>query len=642
MLKTTENNKSLIKTYSMSAIEIELLIKNRSTEMHSYHPELEKKIKELGDIMKHEEENECPTIETYLDGIFERKLIEFGEQQVKKEIELFESELKDFFTKEEKQVLSVPHGKRFKIRKEEFADVIIEGCKSIKRGDRLGKNIFSSPMLYDSYLFAASNKTPLEFLTYIHRTHAIKGEAPEDLKLYTRMKYIGGTFKLEMYENSPMFAELYQYIRAGMYENALKFVEENKNFFWLICNNFYSSIMHWMQSLGFIHEERKYSMEWEEVPTNSDDPFKLLFYRLFTGSTECVKSIITTIEDFLWYQIITTKTITACNLKKKKNSNQEIFKLLQGVITPPRLLQASIILKQWTAAMQILQDEAFRAGEILFLSYAISQKIREENPSSYPIKRERAVSAPAECTDLFVKGIQRITSLFMNPCDKLCIVNMASPFISSEWLEDLVSEVFIASEDYDVLGRVDSMGRKEPPTIQEYVNVSAQAVIQRVAQYYIHSGELEKALKISYIESGKKTLEILTTILVDKIRTKEYAKEDLEKIVRHFNNELVSFLWDVLCIGASKDNAIQLIRRTGLIPANSTADVLKKVKEIDALSLEVKSVIPTALVIMSKRLGEHPYGENRDLAKALLLLAGALKMDTEIIHEIVSGISSLL
>ncbi|KAI5192931.1 hypothetical protein NEMIN01_2295 [Nematocida minor] len=641
MLKAIESNESLAKTYSMSLIEIELSIKNKEAEVHSYHPELEKKIQELGNIMKKKEESECLTVETYLDSIFEKKLIEFGEAQVKREIEMFESNLKEAFIKEEKRLLSSPHPQRLSVRKEEFTDTIIEGCKSLKRGDQVGKNVFSSLMLYDAYTFAISKQTPLDFLTYIHCTHAIKGNTAQAVNAYVVSKCYSMQ-KLEKYENRFMFAELYHYVRAGLYTEAQRFLEENKNFFWLISNNFYSSFMYWMQTLGFIREERKYSMEWEEVPTEKDDAFKLFFYRVFTGSTECIKSIVTTIEDFLWYQIIIQKTVSSLCLKKKAYTDLEIFKLLEGSISAPRLLQSSLILRQWKHAMNILQDETFKAGESLFLSYAISQKNREENPRQYPVKRERSSAEPAECINLFVRAIQGVTTLFAKPEDKLCIVNTVSSFISAEWLEDLVAEVFISSEDYSVLGNIDNEGRRHPSTMQEYVEVSENSVIQRISEYYTHCGELEKALKVSYIGGSENTLEILKSILVEKIQTKDYAASSLEQMVKYFNNPLVNFLWQVLCIGGSTENSIPLIRRTGLIPENNPASMLKKLNEISSLSTAIKGVIPTALVIMSKRLGEHPHKENQDLAKSLLLFAGALEMDKEVLYEIVSAISPLL
>ncbi|KAI5133988.1 hypothetical protein NEAUS06_1026 [Nematocida ausubeli] len=642
MQRIAEHSDCPVKTYSMTLVEVELAIKNTISDIHSYHPELEKRIEELGEVMGHRTESENITIESYLDRIFEKKLIEFGEEQVKQRVQEFDNELKEYFIKEEKRLLSVPRRNIFRIRKEEFTDIIIEGCKALKRGDVIGSSLFSSPMLYDAYLFASSQQTPLEFLAYVHYTHALKGKTVDAVKAYTKQKYSSGMYKIEMYENRGMFAELYQYIRAGMYSDALKFIESHKNFFSVISNNFHSSIISWMCSMGFIHEERKYTMEWEDVPSTKGDPFKLLFYRLFTGNTECVQSVITTIEDFLWYHILVMKTITACGIKKRANTSLEIFKMLEGSVTAPRLLQTALMLKQWKEAMRLLQDDTFKAGEMLFISHAISQKIREESPFVYPIKRELADTMPAECTELFIKAVQGVTSLFLRAQDKLSVVNLAAPFISAEWLEDLVAEVFIASEDYAVLGDVDASGRRQTPTIQEHIDVSWQGVVQRVAEYYTHSGDLLKALKISYIAGSAKTLEILTEILVHKIETKEYTQDDLEPIIKHFNNELINFLWDILLIGASRENAINLIRRAGLVPENNASDVLRKVREIQNLTPLIKSVIPAALVITAQRLGEFPTPENQDPAKALLLLAGALEMDKEIMHDIVTSIAQLL
>ncbi|KAI5145144.1 hypothetical protein NEPAR04_2338 [Nematocida parisii] len=642
MQKVSEYSESLVRTYSISLIEVELALTNKVSDIHSYHPELEKRIEELGEVMAHRTESENITIEAYLDGIFEKKLIQFGENQVKQELEEFESDLKAYFVKEEKRLLTAPRREQLKVRKDEHTYVIIEGCKSLKRGDSIGQNLFSSPMLYDAYLFATSAQTPHEFLAYIHYTRAIRERTAQAVKLFTRMKYGSGMYKIEMYENQAMYAELYQYVRAGMYAEAAQYVEQNKNFFLIISHNFYSSIMSWMHAMGFISEEKKHGMDWEEVPTSEDDPFKLLFYRLFTGSTECVQSVITTIEDFLWYHITVIKTISACRIKKRANTYLEIFKMLEGSVTAPKLLQASLMLGQWKEAMIILQDSAFNAAEMIFISYAIMQKMREEFPFAYPIKRELADTEAAQCTDIFIKGVQGVTAFFASAEEKLCVVNLASPFITAEWLEDLVAEVFIASEDYTVLGEVDATGRRQTATILEYIDVSRQGVVQRVAEYYIHSGDLLKALKISYAGSDERALDILTSILVDKIEAKEYEQEGLGSIVEHFNDELTNFLWDILLIGGSQEGAVNRIRRTGLVPGNNAADVLRKTQEIKNLAPRIKRVIPTALVITAQRLGANSRIENQDLAKALLLLAGALDMDKEVMHEIVTSIAGLL
>ncbi|KAH9385819.1 uncharacterized protein NEMAJ01_0715 [Nematocida major] len=612
----------ILRKYPMSLIEIELAIKNRPKELHSYHPELEKRIKELGNIMKYEEKSEYITIERYLDGIFENKLVEYGESQVENALTAFMSDLKETFIKEEKALLSSPKAKH-RVRKDDFCDIIIEGCNSIKRSDTLGRNVFTSQMIFDVYKYITSHQTPLQFLSDTFREHALRDSSLGGVLKYVQKKH-GGMFRLEMYESVPVFAVLYYFVRAGMRKEAKDFADNNRPFFQEISGHFYEDFCAWL--------EKGTPAKPQEAPISAD-PFKALFQNLFRQAQECPQEVITTIEDFLWYKILVSGS---------PREYPRIFSLLRGKITETKLLQAALVLGEWKEAMEILQDETFSAGEVLFLSYGIAHKMRRNAPENYPLARSTR-SEQTLCLELFIHSIQSISTLFRQARERLAVVNMASPFVSQEWLEDLAAEVFIATEDYAVLGSIDASGRKIHSTLGEYANVEAQRVISKVSEYYILTGELDKALKISYVGSSERTLEILTSVLVQRIEEKEYAEsEGVGRIVRHFNSPVTNFLWDSLCIAASGDNAVSLIKRTELIPRGTPEEIGRKVLEIQRLSQEVRGVIPGVLLIMAQRLGENPHANNQELAKSLLLLAGALEVGPETLQEIVSRVSGLL
>ncbi|KAI5191129.1 hypothetical protein NECID01_1298 [Nematocida sp. AWRm77] len=655
-----------VETYTITEGEITLYIRNQGKKYHSYHPELDKKIKEIGNVMTKVEESQVFTVEGFLDGIFQKSIVEYGESTVERETQRFDKELEQRFIQIEKDLASSPKKKEFKIRKEEFAEMIVEGCRRIREGELAGRSNFSSSMLYDAYLFLLSSKTSLEFLSDIHLVHGIRGSlssagaerggsgsagrrdggrsSAEDVAQYVQEKYHKGMFHLDMYNNRFVFAELFHYIRAGLFKDAVEFAETHEGFFQEICRNFSGSLFLWMRVLGVSEKRSEKAGLWEEEPQAGDDPFKLFFHGLFSGSRNAPKEVIVTIEDFLWYQLILNKSLEEGSAGGKKAvSSVEIFEAMRGAMSTQRLFLASIVLKQWRSAMELLYDERFAMGEILFLSCAIAGRIKEEEPTCFPVKRKEKCVFVFECINVFVRIVQHITLLFLKPEEKLSVIYVVTPFISQEWAKDLVTEVFIASEDFSVLGSIDSNGRRNRSTLKEYVDaVSTSSVIQKISNYYVHSGELEKALKVSYLANSGETLEILSKILIDKIKKKDFAENGLGQIVKHFNNGMVNILWAIIELGGAKNNITSLIKSTGLIAQPDTASVLKKAQEISELAPEIKSVIPFALGVIGKRLGETVTYEHQEMGKALLLLAGVLEIDRAVVQDIVQDISSLL
>ncbi|OAG28946.1 hypothetical protein NEDG_01085 [Nematocida displodere] len=642
LLRILTEDEFPVKTYSMAGIEIELSLKNTAQEIHNYHPELDKKIKETGRIVRKVEETGTFTVDGLLDGIFQKKMIEYGEQLARASIEEFDRKLKEKFVKKEKFILSAPKPKEFKIRKEDFAEMIVNGCVDLTRGKTVSENNFSSAMLYESYEFALSSKTPIDFLTEMHLKHVIRDRSPESVNKHVQERYHRGMFKIDVYNSRFVFIELYYYIRSGMYREAEEFVEQNEGFFKEVSRNFSVSLFKWLGSLGFSAKQPRHETCWEEAPGPNDDPFKIFFFNIFTADPNPVKEVILTIEDFLWYQLIINKTIEASFPQKKKMPSEEIFSMLSGVITSSRLLQAALVLQQWRSAIDILHDDSFKTGEVLFLAYAVAKKIKEENLQEFPVKRGTAATKTTECINLFVRMVQGVSSLFLRPAERLNVIQIVAPFVMNDWTEDLAAEVFISSENFTVLGCIDEKGRKTASTLREYIEVSSSAVIQRISEYYVHSGELDKALKVSYLGSTKKTLGILTQILVEKIKKKDFGTQGLESLVKHLNNAMLDILWTIILVGGATGNICALIRRTGLIPTAEAASVLKKAQDIAMLSPEIRAVIPSALVIVAKRLGECVSDEHKELGKSLLLLAGVLEVDKTIIQEIVSEISPLL
>ncbi|KAI5185886.1 hypothetical protein NEHOM01_1136 [Nematocida homosporus] len=644
LLQVLSEDEFPVKTYSMSLIDVELFLKTRGSHIHAYHPELEKKIQEIGGIMRVAATKGAVSVERFLDGLFQEKLVAYGEGQVKAAVELFDQQLQDKFRRVEKQILSAPKPRQFKIRKEEFTEMIIAGCRAVRGGRPASRTMFSSDMLYDVYVYAQEGQSALQFLELQHRDKVLGERSLEAVSAYANSRYSRSMFKIEMYNNRAMFIELFHCLRAGMYEEAVQFVESHEGFFTEIRRNFTEALLRWMYDMGMSSKRVEKTTGWEETPTEEDDPFKLWFFQLFSGDSRAPRAVLATLEDFLWNQILAGETQKRLNGRLVGNE-VETFRVLCGAISSSKLFAAAMVLGQWKDALEILHDESFKTAEVLFLALAIARRIAVAKPGSLPVKRGRVEkNEVGQAIDLFVKIVQRVSSLFLKPEEKLSVVQLVVPFIAVDWVEDLVAEVFIAAEEFGVLGGLDGQGRKHPSTLQEYIDIPLGAVIEKISVYYMHGGDLQKALKVSYLGNGQKTLEILIKILTDKIKKKAFSEDGLQSIVEHFNNRTTNILWSLIAVGQveSSGELATAIRSTGLIPDTETSSVFKKAQSINDMPAEVQAAIPFGLAVIARKIAEFPSEENRKLGKAVLLLAGMLEVDTQITQEIVSAISIML
>ncbi|KAI5171079.1 hypothetical protein NEFER03_0481 [Nematocida sp. LUAm3] len=640
LLKTLIEEEFPVKMFSITEAEVDLYLLNKEGTRHSYYPELERKIQEVGDVMKRSSKRKSVSVEAFLDGIFQEALVEYGEKRVSEAVHMFDTALRVRFEALEKRLLLAPKQKRFKIKREEFASILVDNCRNIHLGREASKYLFSSDMIYDSYLFSLSKSTSLDFLTEIHRKKVIKGDSIEKVEEYVRERYSSDALGCDTYNDRIVFVVLFHLIRGGMYKEAVEFVERHHGFFKEICRNFTEALLLWMDSLGMIDCSVKRTNGWEELPDETSDPFKLFFFRMFQEENITSRPVINTIEDFLWYQVI----MDSGSGEKRRYTKEKIFQMVKGSLSASRVFLSALMLKQWEEAIEVLYDDGFKSGEVLFLCYGISKRLRLEHPAMFPVQRgSTGKEGPPKCIGAMAQIIQEISSLFLKPEEKLSVIQILEPFIASEWMEDLVAEVFISSENFEILGTIDEQGRKQGSTLQEYINLPVGKILDRISGYYVHGGDLDKALKISYLGDSDKTLQILTDILMEKIKKEEFSDGGISSIISHFNSAFVNMLWSIVKIGtAKKEELLPLIRSTGLIPSNNSTAALKKAQEIFSLSPEMREVVGFALALIARKIKETSCEERNELGKSLLLLVGVLDIDQRLMQKIISDISTIL
>jgi len=653
VLEILADDEYYVRMYSMAELEIELLRKKKGRAPHVFHPEIERKIKQIGVFMRRTENAGEFDVSAFLEGVFQERLVGYGEELFRKDVERFDKRLEEKFFKIDKNRFAEEPKKEKKLKRDVSDQMVRDG----KPACADEKSALGSQMLRDTYGYLSECKDSVQFLEEVHRgvlerhcaesASRTKGahQPISAAQQWVRDKYHrGGPYRLEMYNDRFVFAELYHYIRGGMHEEAAEFVKENSEFFTQVCRNFSESVLLWMQSVGMIKRTLEKKHGWEETPREGDDPFKLFFFQVFNAERHPSKEVITTIEDFVWYHLLINRTIRASFPKKKTVDGEELFRMLLRSVSVQRLLQAAVLLGQWTAAIDILYDDRLRVGEALVLANAVAKRVKEERREEFPIERREEKKQSAECICFFVKMVQHAASLFARPEEKLTVIRSVSPYISKEWMEDLVAEVFIDTEEFGVLGKIDAEGRKTKDTLKNYVDAELGAVVAKVSEYYVHIGELENALRVSYLGSTERTLEILKRILIEKIKKREFGKSGLEPIVKHFNSGVVNILWSVVRLGgekgSEKGNLTNLIKSTGLVPQNDTSSVIRKAEEISRLSSEIRSVVPFALAVIAERLGENNTPEHKEMAKGLIQLAGMIGVERTTVQEILSHVSS--
>lgn len=745
--------------YTITKAEIDLGLKaGKGTS--SKHPELQKRIKELGSIAERKETETFPGVEEYLDGIFQQKLVEYGEAKMKKTLAAYDEDLKRKFLQKEKEIRAqlgaqgVTSSKMSLASKSRFPTAahrnvppslprIIRDAGSRARAGRstTGESaqmgnaedahsqrteiaeqmivpletalpFFSSAQTRDLYAYLTGQSGPIEMLQAQFRKYVVKYEHPDSIREYVESHFHRGTHGFEMYNERFLYIELYHWVRCGMLKNALQLVRLYGNFFSDIAGGFLDAFLKWVR---LITNTASGAPENVSPPDSKDtrgpfaqtvvDPFKTFFLGLFAEKSNPPREVICTIEDFVWYQMLLDKTLEASAPRGggRRVPRKEVYRMVESSVSASKCLGAAILLGQWKSAAEILDSSRLGLAESLMIAYGVCLRVKREKENEFPIFRKSG-SEGYECASLLLQLAQEACGLFVRPEDKLSLLSIVSPFLSSDWMEDLISEVFISTDDHRILGAFDAAGRKSPCTLGEYADVSADAVIDRVSGYYLESGNLKKALSVSYLGSQEKTVSVLEDVLIDKIQQGDYACSGLVDVVPHFSSPFVSLLWAAVEIGSAQDlekkedeeSIMSKIKKCGILPGPNTESVLEKARELQSMSLYASAVWPYVLRILARALssagarGRGPHkspllqytsdvrspgwagniysseqssgttvekqlltgtvldqssgalSEKKEIASALLLLAGVLQVGNTVIQDIVGDLSDLL
>lgn len=306
-------------------------------------------------------------INLVLDGFVNEKLYEKLYEHETKLDKNFEKSVKKYIDKLKKQNEIVTTQK--------FNDLNVETLES-SLSLKPNENLFGDLLLYDLYIFLTKSKPSVclkqeimflgaEYFKYIERflnenfsQIDSKIEIKDKISKFVKLKYSQEEYKLEIYEGRYVFAELYICLRCGHIDILLNLLEEFGDFLDIIEPCFRKNFKSWIIS--------KTTSPLINISSVREDRFRKILFSLMQEKKLIQDSLIlSTVEDFLWSQVIKSNFEENLNDIKKQFCN---YKNLKGLIL------AYIITKQYGEALEIVFYSDFNPFASYYLIRELSKR----------------------------------------------------------------------------------------------------------------------------------------------------------------------------------------------------------------------------------------------------------------------------
>lgn len=243
------------------------------------------------------------------------------------------------------------------------------------------EELFNNSMLFDLYTFLNTVKPSIDFdqeviylgieyIKYIDRfltENSSEIIAPlktfeDKVSVFVKMKFSYEDYNLEVYEGRYLFAEIYIYLRCGLSNSILNLLNQYSSFFNSLDNDFKRNLTSWLNSKAFLG-----------MPINlsqNEDRFKKVLYEIMQGKTNIVDNyIVTSVEDFLWIQLINVKNDSDVKIFQKKFEN---YKSKRG------LLIVLVMTKQYEKAMDFLYFSDLPILPTYYLMYELAKRSEDK------------------------------------------------------------------------------------------------------------------------------------------------------------------------------------------------------------------------------------------------------------------------
>lgn len=470
---------------------------------------------------------------------------------------------------------------------------IIGNVKEFEESFRDGPNdlLFNNNMLFDLFTFLSNTKPSgdfdqeiaylgIEYFKYVERFlkenytkySASLRTLSDKVSMFVKLKFNREELHLDVFEDQYIFAEIYVYLRCGFSAPVYKVFDKHRSFFQSVDPDFKNHFTSWLVS--------KTKPPVPIKPKKDEDQFKSFLISLMQGEIPEDNSIISSVEDFLWV-----------NLMCLENSSiNELISKFDGYNSPKGLVLVYVLTKQYQKAMEYL----LKTDVSVYPAYFLMQELAK--------KSEKKKS--------FVDFVFLVSSKFKDTENKAALISSLSDAVDNYY--EIVPKMIVKLKMFDLLGA----GGKKSLFLDSQVNHEVIKLLKR-------SNDRKQLLYVhDVIEDTQLLIEILADVFVEGILTNtnidQYVEifEKINKIDKSKDVEKLRVLKMFYLFTKTPD--LVTLKRTSLFSLNFKLIEVKYV---------VEKILRMACEVIKK-------SDDHEMAKKLFKIVGDLELSNECIKFI--------
>ncbi|EPR79133.1 Nucleoporin Nic96 [Spraguea lophii 42_110] len=402
----------------------------------------------------------------------------------------------------------------------------------------------------------------------------VKELSLDDIKEFVKLKYDKEEFHIQAFEGRYPFAELYVLFRSGMEREIKEFLAEGilKH----LDVEFDSLFTQYFRS-GKVKIDKLYKIK-------EEDKFKVFFYKLMSN---CDKGegdwILTTFEDFLWYQ-----------LKNMKNQDIiEVNRLFNNVENDGCRLIVALLTKSYSKCYDILTTGKFTIVEIFFFAQLLC-KVKTDN-------------------NFILDVVFVVAKEFTSTERKIMIIDSIKDKVEN--YKESVAEYIVKYSIFDIIGLNNRMCLLDIEIGKRVANILKKKKDRRILiqLYYL-------------LDDEELIIDLLNESMSELILSNNYKKYyELEEIVEYFSNRSK---------GRGKE-ILNILRGFIMFLINPTDELLRRTMLFDESKFiyleDVKLVVEKVIIIACKLIKSK---REKELSKNIIKLCTYLYKGKECAREI--------
>ncbi|EOB11568.1 hypothetical protein NBO_1055g0001 [Nosema bombycis CQ1] len=529
-------------------------------------------------------------IHQIVDGFVHQKLKEIQFSQEKQIEKSFFKDLRVCLEniKKENELLSLTTNK------------IIGNVKEFETWFKEGPNdlLFNNIMLFDLFTFLSNTKPTedfdqeiaylgIEYYKFIERylkeNHSKNNfnihNLEDKISLFVRLKFNREELHLDVFEDQYIFAEIYVYLRCGFTAPVYKIFDKYRAFFQSVDLDFKNHFTSWLVSKT---KPPVYSTN------DNEDQFKRFLISLMQGNVPDNSSIISSVEDFLWTNLMCLEQSSINNLISK----------FDGYNSPKGLLLVYILTKQYYKAMVYLLKMDINVYPTYYLMRELAKKSGNGKVDGNKVdgsKLDNINDTSSFSTKKpFVDFVFLIASKMSDTQNKSLLISSLADVVDD--YHEIVPQMIVKTKQYDLLGEM-------------YLD---SRINSNVVNLLMKSNDRKQLLHVHHvIEDQNLLMGILVDVLVEGILTNTNVDEYLE----------ISEKMKV----KTKDNKLEVLKMFYLFTKTPDLVTLKRTSlfSLNFKLIEVKFVVEKILRMaceIIKKANDH------EMAKKLFKIVGDLEL----------------